>query len=168
MSKLNIQIFVDVIAMMTGSPVEKTVFIYDDSPSGSVGKGTHKAISAVYPGQLIQWNLYPVDVQTPVWLGGITFGPQETGVAVAPQAGSTATTDSADGTQAGQGLVGGKTPWLCTWTGYAPLCMLPNYGHPYTLHLQFGTTGKMISVAGPQLAFPTMYAPAPVGTNSVL
>lgn len=162
MSKLNIQIFVDVIAMMTGSPVEKTVFIYDDSPSGSVGKGTHKAISAVYPGQLIQWNLYPVDVQTPVWLGGITFGPQ------GAEADSTAITGSTDGTQAGQGLVGSETPWLCTWTGYAPLCMLPNYGHPYTLHLQFGTTGKMISVPGPQLAFPTMYAPAPVGTDSVL
>jgi hypothetical protein len=144
-SKLNIQIFVDVIAMMTGSPVEKTVFIYDDSPSGSVGKGTHKAISAVYPGQLIQWNLYPVDVQTPAWIGGITFGPE-----------------------AGQDCGGSETPWLRTWSGYAPLYMLPNYHHPYTIHLQFGATGKKISVKGPQLAFPTMYAPAPVGTDSVL
>jgi hypothetical protein len=166
-NKLNIQIFVDVIALMTGSPVEKSVFIYDDSPSGTVGKGTHKTVSAVYPGQLVQWNIYPVDVQTPLWLGGITFGPEESTPAPAAtsseindKSGTLATADPA--------TTGSKTPWLRTWSGYAPLFMVPDCGYPYALHLQFGVTGKTIAVSGPQLAFPTIPPPAPVGADSVL
>jgi hypothetical protein len=158
--KLNIQVFVDVIALMAGSPIEKSVFIYDDSPSGSVGKGTHKTVSATYPGQLIQWNIYPVDVQTPVWLGGITFGTQDCIADPAPE--------SAEAPNVSQDCPGNKTPWLYTWAGYAPLCMLPDCEYPYSLHLQFGIAGKVINVNGPKLAFPTVYAPVPVGTDSVL
>jgi hypothetical protein len=164
--KLNIQVFVDVIALMAGSPVEKSVFIYDDSPSGSIGKGTHTTASAVYPGQLIQWNIYPVDVQTPVWIGGITFGPQVAVAAATSEEVSTAITSAA--VDVSQECTGSKTPWLDTWAGYAPLCMLPDLAYPYSLHLQFGVTGKMISVNGPQLAFPTVYAPVPVGVDSIL
>lgn len=156
MKKLNIQVFIDVIAVLTGGPVEKSVFIYDDSPSGSSGKGTHKAVSTVYPGQLIQWNLYPLDVQTPVWLGGITFGPHKT---------------EGTKTNVSRGVIGDRTPWLHSWSGYAPLYMWPNCGYPYTFHLQFGAAGKTINLSGAKLAFPTIYTPAtsaPVGENSVL
>ena len=169
MKKLNIQVFVDVLAMMTGSPIEKTVFIYDDSASSSTGKGTYQTVSATYPGQLIQWNLYPVDVQTQVWLGGITFGPQVLEAEMIAPADSIALPDAAESSVCvGQDVVGSETPWLYTWTGYAPLYMWPNYKYPYTLHLQFGITGKTVRVNGPKLVFPTFCAIAPIGESSVL
>ena len=75
MSTLNIQVFVDVIALLSGAPLNKAVHMFDDGAIGSEGQGTHMLVSAVLPGQLVRWTVNAVDVQTQVWLKDVTFGP---------------------------------------------------------------------------------------------
>jgi hypothetical protein len=188
MKNLNIQVFVDVIALLSGSSVDKSVFIYDDSPAGSVGKGTPSAVSAVYPGQFIQWSVYAIDVQTIVWVNSISFGPRVVGSldpsSTLPEAtGDTA--EAAEGTNNAEQQpstddvdshanvsiapleVVQTQPWLLRWEGYAPACMSPNVDYPYALHLKF-KTGETIVIDGPKLAFPTIAEPAYTETNNVL
>ncbi|MBP2314385.1 hypothetical protein [Azospirillum soli] len=139
MSVLNIQIFVDVIALLVDSPVEAAVFLYDDSPVTSAGRGTPQLRSPVYPGQLVRWSLAPIDVQTPVWLDSLTFGPHPA--------------DLSDGVQIPDPPR--QDPiWARRWEGYVPWGLLPGADYPYRLTLGFGGAIKrLLTIDGPSLVY---------------
>src|SRR5262245_25715657 len=168
---------------MSRGPLDKSVFVYDDSPAGSVGKGTRNAISAVRPGQLIRWKTTPLDLQTSVWIGGITFGTQGTAESAMPSPPPVpAPIEDTSGAEASEGLEAlasveaavamqppPPAPWLLSWEGYAPVGMFPDVLYPYTIHLKFGNaTHKTIAIEGPKLSFPSIGAPAPIGADGVL
>jgi len=180
MQPLNIQIFVDVIALLADQPKEPTVFAYDDSCLGSQGKGTRHLHSAVWPGQLVRWSIVPIDVQTHIWIDQIVFGPEiaPAGAAAAPSAseplaaGTTATKGGEEKSPpegepvasapvapaaecaAGPGAAPVFWPWQKDWQGYVPWCLPPGIAQPYRLHLRCNADGRAVVVDGPALVFP--------------
>lgn len=176
MQPLNIQIFVDVIALLADQPNEATVFAYDDSSLGSQGKGTRHLHSAVWPGQLVRWSLVPIDVQTHIWIDQIVFGLESgpAGTATAPSASETpaAGTPATGGeeeksppqseTRAGATAAECAAvpeaapvfwPWQKDWQGYVPWCLPPGIAQPYRLHLRCNADGRAVVVDGPALVF---------------
>lgn len=147
----NIQIFVDSIALAAGGAPEKTVFIYDDSPSGSTLKGTSRTSTAVYPGLFVRWEVNAIDTQAPVWISGLSFGPKRTET---PCAAEGAWRPAAAVVLQQAGTTPEQTPWLFTWDGIVPACIAPNVGYPYVIHFSFGYRALPHIVEGPQLIWP--------------
>ena len=147
MQPLNIQIFVDVMALLLGNPPEGAVFAFDDSPLDSENNGTPTLQSTIWPGQLVRWTVTPVDVQTLVWISDLSFGEVEAsekeGVVAAPET---------------------ATPWAESWEGYVPaygLCADGDY--PYRLSLRFGALSQhRVVVEGLALRF--LPQPLPIST----
>ncbi|MCG5480826.1 hypothetical protein [Sinorhizobium alkalisoli] len=128
MSPLNIQVFVDVVALLLGNPADDNAFLFDDSFCGGEDSGTAKLASPVWPRQLVRWSVTPLDVQTPVWLSGLSFD----GLAMPAETNA--------------------PPWALHWQGYAPWWLAPGTRHSYRLTLVTGgLTGRAISIAGPSL-----------------
>lgn len=134
MSPVNISIFVDVIALLAGEGTEKSIFLFDDSPVGSVGKGGPGLQTPVYPGQLVRWTLKSIDVQTPVWLSGLSF--EDYPAADTPVCSTV------------------SPVWARNWEGYVPGWSVPSALYPYRLSLQFGgLTGRTEVIEGPALVY---------------
>lgn len=143
MTALTLQVFVDSIALLSGTPAKQSVFLYDTSLMASQGKGTASLVTACLPGQLLRWTITPLDLQAPAWISGIAFGPP-------PAA------DHSDPPQAPDNA----QPWALEWSGYAPAFMELGVCYPYTLFLSFGcATGAPIAVTGPALLFPAPALP---------
>jgi hypothetical protein len=148
----NIQIFFDSIALAGGGEPEKTVFIYDDSPSGSTFKGTSRASTAVYPGLFVRWEVNPIDTQAPVWISGISFGSKRTETPCAAEA--ALWPPAAFALQQAR-ITPHQTPWLFAWEGIVPACVVPNIAYPYVIQLSFGyRAAKHYFVEGPELIWP--------------
>jgi len=159
----NIQIFVDSIALAAGGAPEKTVFIYDDSPSGSTLKGTNRASTAVYPGLFVRWEVNAIDTQAPIWISGISFGSKHEETLCAAEG---ASSDPMTAALQPARITPRRTPWLFTWEGIVPVCVPANVGYPYVIHLSAGYRGgKSYDVEGPQLIWPVYY-PAPASDGS--
>jgi hypothetical protein len=163
MSTLNIQVFVDVIALLSGAPLNKAVHMFDDGAMGSEGQGTHMLVSAVLPGQLVRWTVNAVDVQTQVWLKDVTFGPAAERT-VSELAEVQSNKDEPD-TDTGQQKSEAPNPWpeasagpVPIWgkrfEGYIPFEILPELPHVYHLKLAFAQgKGPTVTVEGPALRF---------------
>lgn len=163
MPTLNIQVFVDVIALLSGAPSNKAVHMFDDGGMGSEGQGTHALISAVLPGQLVRWTVNALDVQTQVWLKDVTFGPA-TESTVSDEAEAQSTTDEPEA-DAGQQTSEAPNPWqesaagpVAIWgkrfEGYIPFEILPELPHVYHFKLAFAEgNGPAVTVDGPALRF---------------
>jgi hypothetical protein len=163
MPTLNIQVFVDVIALLSGAPSNKAVHMFDDGGMGSEGQGTHTLVSAVLPGQLVRWTVNAVDVQTQVWLKDVTFGPAVERT-VSEVAEVQSTTDESD-TDTWQQKSEAPNPWPETaagpvpiwgkrFEGYIPFEILPEMPHVYHLKLAFAQgNGPAVTVEGPALRF---------------
>lgn len=118
MTPLNIRVFVDVIALLSGASVDSTVFFYDDALVPSPGRGTHALRTSVTPGQFVRWTVTALDVQTPVWIRRLDFaGQPEMPEIAAPL-------------------------WARKFQGFVPLGLAPGSEHPYRLTLGFSGTGK--------------------------
>ena len=74
--QINIMTFVDVIGALAAGTLTGNIFMTDNSRAGhTTGRGTATLSSAVTNGQVINWHVVPVDVQTAVEIVGITFQP---------------------------------------------------------------------------------------------
>ncbi|PTE21738.1 hypothetical protein C5F48_10715 [Cereibacter changlensis JA139] len=132
MTPVNIQVFVDVIALLSGASPAQAVHLFDDSSAGSEALGTTGLVSSVLPGQLVRWTVTPLDVQTQVWIRGIAFG------AAPPDAPPSAADD--------------PPVWSRRFEGYVPADIFPGAPHPYRLDLCFGAAnGPIVAVEGPAL-----------------
>jgi hypothetical protein len=187
--------FVDATALLSGSTVSETFFLFDDSPA-SKGKGTSSLSSACYPGQLIRWYLTPIDVQTPVWINAIQFHPafpaqyspqreaatesavDSRGNAVAAPAEDSARIDPAlaEVAPALSQLVARIAlddaqcgPWGLVWSGYVPAYLQPDQPYHYGIQFVFGgRQSTAFAVDGPSLIYPVCSCAAEEASTGVL
>jgi hypothetical protein len=121
MQAINIVTIVDVIGALSSGALRDNLYMADNG-WGSAGKGTAELATACYPGQLINWVVNALDVQTPVLIDAITFLDK-------------------DDTAAAQGIViapgFGGAPRSFYWAGFVP-CYLPPGLYGYRLKLQMG------------------------------
>ncbi|ROO88321.1 hypothetical protein EDD29_5985 [Actinocorallia herbida] len=77
--KVSIVLLVDAVGALSDRTLHQgNLALVDDSPYGSRNGGTPELVTAVLPGQVVQWTAIHVDVQTPVEIEQIAFlGPGE-------------------------------------------------------------------------------------------
>lgn len=71
--QINIMALVDVIGALSAGTLTGNIFITDNGSLGACGKGTGTLLSVVTLGQVINWHVVPVDVQTDVAIEKIDF-----------------------------------------------------------------------------------------------
>ncbi|HZX39886.1 MAG TPA: hypothetical protein VFF37_16445 [Streptomyces sp.] len=128
---IHIAVAVDVAAALSGTSPDDVVFLMDDGPLASEGKGTSRLITNCVPGQLVRWRSYAIDLQTPVSIKAIRFsswlGPWGYDQALERH-------DVASG--------GAGEDWAndsLDWSGIVPASMLPGLAYRYRLTVQMGT-----------------------------
>ncbi|MEV5411114.1 hypothetical protein AB0K60_20025 [Thermopolyspora sp. NPDC052614] len=151
--KVSIVVMVDAVGALSDRSLHNgNLSLVDDSPAGSRHQGTTDLITAVVPGQVVQWTPIPVDVQTPVEIQAIEF---LSGAAVPCPADPADPTDSADPTDPGQpaglpypvespavpapdamGSNGHENHDLLVWEGVVPYSMVPGVPYRYRLSLK--------------------------------
>jgi hypothetical protein len=131
--KVNILVVVDVIgALSDGTLHNGNLSMVDDSPYGSAGQGTPDLSTVCHRGQLVQWSVVALDVQTPVEIRSITFP------------GSSHVDGSAPDTAALD---------LNTWSGVVPPYLVPGGSYPYRLELQmYEGDGGTFAIESPALS----------------
>jgi hypothetical protein len=137
--KVNILVVVDVVgALSEGTLHDGNLSMVDDSPYGSTGQGTPDLSTVCHRGQLVEWSVVAVDVQTPVEIRGIRFiTPGGDGDRPQPN-------DHAQNT---------STLALNTWTGVVPPFVVPGMSYPYRLELQmYEGEGGTLSIDSPALS----------------
>jgi hypothetical protein len=122
-SKITIFTVVDVIeALSSGTLRNGNLCMMDNSPLHSINQGTPDLCTLCYPGQIIQWHLLALDLQTPAAIRKITFlNPNDSSGSEVP----------VDGT----GLESDKLH-LNVWSGIVPCNMIPGVEYKYRLELQ--------------------------------
>lgn len=128
--KITIVVAVDTVAALSDQSLDDNIFLMDDGDFDSDGKGTALLVTRCYPGQLIKWNIYPVDLQTPAAIKKITFLPP--GGNLAP-----AKTPAVDRTLDGE-VHEFANLGVNSWSGYAPGAMIPGLAYNYRLEIQIG------------------------------
>jgi hypothetical protein len=122
-SKISIFSVVDVIESLSGGTLLNGNFcMMDNSPFDSLNQGTPNLVTLCYPGQLIQWTILALDLQTPVAIRKITFLNQD---------GSSTEPIPSDPTQ----LESDKLH-LNVWSGIVPYYLAPGVEYRYRLELQ--------------------------------
>lgn len=112
-NQINVNIAVDVLRALSEKSLCHSIYIMDDSPWGSIGKGTAELCTLCMPGETIHWKAYAIDLQTPVAIKDITFRPDE------------------------ENCEEDVNPDLKTWTGIVP-DLMPGRKYHYRLKLQMG------------------------------
>jgi hypothetical protein len=113
----NIVIAVDTVGALSDGQLNDNLFLMDNSPWTSSGQGTAHLATLCYPGYIIQWVIYPIDLQTPASIKNITF-------IGADNNGSKRTVFD--------------MPTLNSWTGIVPWYLVPGLPYRYRLELQMG------------------------------
>lgn len=190
MSIRNIQVFVDALALASGELHERAVFLVDDHPE-SIGRGTLALHSLVAPGDLVRWNVIPIDLQAPAFIRALTFAPARAGThlrdedvpeeaqsadtapvgGAAPPAGAHDAAGMSDPDTAPAGSPAAPGPAVgrsLIWEGIVPAVATADATFPYVLHLAFTDRHPMtIRVDGPALRVRTPGAP-PLEPGSLL
>ncbi|MFJ8820786.1 hypothetical protein ACIREE_03285 [Streptomyces sp. NPDC102467] len=120
--QVNIVAVVDVIGALSGGTLlNGNLCMMDNGDHDSRGQGTPHLCTVVRPGQVVQWTVLAVDLQTPVEIRNITFlGPD----------GEATPTERLSGNGDGDKLD------LAHWAGTVPLSLTPGTPHKYRLELQ--------------------------------
>lgn len=119
-SKINIVSVVDVVeALSTRTLLNGNLCMMDDSRFQSINQGTTNLITLCYPGQLINWVVYAVDLQTPVSIRNISF------------VGSRGFKSEIDLSDTDSDKLD-----LNVWSGIVPAYLVPGVEYKYRLELQ--------------------------------
>lgn len=122
--KVNINIAVDVVAALSEQTLHNHIFMMDNSISNSSCQGTENLTTSCTAGQIIQWVIYAIDLQTPVAIKNISF------ITTENDAYSKEESNFAYNEQAN---LDSKT-----WTGIVPWYMTPYIPYRYRLEIQMG------------------------------
>ncbi len=76
-NQINVVIAVDVIRALSDSSLKDNIYLMDNNPfedgQASTGQGTDYLTTSCLPGQVIQWTIHAIDLQTPVSIKSIHF-----------------------------------------------------------------------------------------------
>lgn len=121
---INIVIAVDTIGALSDGELNGNIFLMDNSPWNSGGQGTANLYTLCPPGQVIQWVIYPIDLQTPASIKNITF------------IGAASNSNVQHKNYCMRAVKG--MPTLNSWTGIVPYYMVPGLPYRYRLDIQMG------------------------------
>ncbi|MFJ4715579.1 hypothetical protein [Streptomyces sp. NPDC088785] len=128
--QVNVIAVVDVIgALSESSLLGGNICLVDNGDFQSQGQGTPDLCTVVWPGQVVQWSVLAVDLQTPVEIKNVTFLGADGG----SDGGSS--DGSADGSADGGSADGDKLD-LDVWTGVVPAHLAPGVPYRYRLEVQ--------------------------------
>ncbi|GAB2837595.1 hypothetical protein GCM10022221_41230 [Actinocorallia aurea] len=158
--KVSIVVLVDAVGALSDRTLDQgNLALVDDSPYGSRNNGSPALVTAVLPGQTVQWTAIHVDVQTPVEIDGITFlgageaaAPVTRTDAVRPDPGYAAAPAYASGVLLAE-PEGPASPYtaapsaplasnglenhdLLLWEGIVPFTMVPGVPYRYRLAIR--------------------------------
>ncbi|GAA4192874.1 hypothetical protein GCM10022252_34970 [Streptosporangium oxazolinicum] len=138
--RISIVVMVDAVGALSDRTLHNgNLSLVDDSSAGSKHQGTPDLVTAVVPGQVVQWTPIHVDVQTPVEIQAIEF---LSGAAVPPPADQAVpSTVAAPGVVSGAkvdatGSNGYENYDLLVWEGVVPYDMTPGVPYRYRLSLR--------------------------------
>lgn len=153
--KVSIVVMVDAVGALSDRTLnEGNLSLVDDGGLGSRHQGTTDLVTAVVPGQVVQWTAIHVDVQTPVEIQNIEFlsaapapaapphVPAETvadpGYAAQPVYGTPAPAASAHPGTAPTAIAsnGFENHDLLVWEGIVPATMAPGVPYHYRLSIK--------------------------------
>ncbi len=143
---LIINIQVDSLAVLSGSPIDECIWVVDSSPL-TAHKGGPSLRSIAMPGQRVRWTLTSVDLQAPAWLKKINFVPRHESITLRRSS------DPSD-------MPDEHAPhWpsrAVTWEGYVPPAAIVGASYPYDIHLSFGDErGVPFIVSGSEIEIHT-------------
>ncbi|MFF3442641.1 hypothetical protein [Streptosporangium sp. NPDC002721] len=128
--RISIVVMVDAVGALSDRTLHNgNISLVDDSPAGSKHQGTPDLVTAVAPGQVVQWTPIHVDVQTPVEIQAIEF---LSGAPVSAPAGQTAHGAAVDA-MASNGF---ENHDLLLWEGIVPYDMVPGVPYRYRLSVR--------------------------------
>ncbi|MEV4379670.1 hypothetical protein [Streptosporangium sp. NPDC049644] len=144
--RISIVVMVDAVGALSDRTLHNgNLSLVDDSSAGSRHQGTPELITAVVPGQVVQWTPIHVDVQTPVEIKAIEFlsgatasppadqaappHPVEPSTVPAPAAVSGTGADATDSN-------GHENYDLLVWEGVVPYDMTPGVPYRYRISLK--------------------------------
>ncbi|GAA3126793.1 hypothetical protein [Streptosporangium carneum] len=140
--RISIVVMVDAVGALSERTLHNgNLSLVDDSAAGSQHQGTPDLVTAVVPGQVVQWTPIHVDVQTPVEIHAIEF---LSGAPVPPPADETVPPypvepsavpvpwTGADATASN----GHDNHDLLVWEGVVPYDMTPGVPYRYRLSLK--------------------------------
>jgi hypothetical protein len=138
--RISIVVMVDAVGALSDRTLHNgNLSLVDDSSAGSRLQGTTDLVTAVVPGQVVQWTPIHVDVQTPVEIQAIEF---LSGATVSPAAGQAVPSHPAGpGAAPGTGVDavgsnGYENHDLLVWEGVVPYDMTPGVPYRYRLSLR--------------------------------
>ncbi|GHH65513.1 hypothetical protein GCM10017673_09690 [Streptosporangium violaceochromogenes] len=144
--RISIVVMVDAVGALSDRTLHNgNLSLVDDSSAGSKHQGTPDLVTAVVPGQVVQWTPIHVDVQTPVEIQAIEFlsgapvplpadqaappAPVEPSAVPAPGAVPWTGVDATDSN-------GHENLDLLVWEGVVPYDMTPGVPYRYRLSLK--------------------------------
>lgn len=142
-SKINIVTVVDVIGALSERRLENKFWMMDNSVFESQNQGTHSLCTYCQPGQLINWVIYGLDVQTPVAIKKISFlcGDED----------QVETDELKNVEEPGIEI----NPYLNVWSGFVPSYLIPGTEYRYRLEVQMSKgVNSVMSIDTPSLKVP--------------
>ncbi|MCK4763581.1 MAG: hypothetical protein KAW12_15380 [Candidatus Aminicenantes bacterium] len=121
---INIVVAVDSIGAFSDGKLNDNIFLMDNSPCTGSGQGTANLSTLCHPGQVIQWVIYPIDLQTQAMIKNITFIGTDNNSNVKHKNNCMRTVLD--------------MPTLNSWTGIVPWYMVPGLPYRYRLEIQMG------------------------------
>jgi len=123
-NQINIIVFVDTIGALSSQSLDKFTYAVDNSEFNSTGQGTASLSTICQPGQVIQWIICAIDLQTPAAINNIRFLP------VNPESELFEEPDE-------QQYVN-ENPDLDVWKGIVPATMIPGVPYRYVFEVVIG------------------------------
>ncbi|MEU4406126.1 hypothetical protein AB0F88_16520 [Streptosporangium sp. NPDC023963] len=139
--RISIVVMVDAVGALSDRTLHNgNLSLVDDSSAGSRHQGTPDLITAVAPGQVVQWTPIHVDVQTPVEIQAIEFLSGTTGQAAPPHPAESSTVPAPGAVPGARvdatGSNGFENHDLLVWEGVVPYDMTPGVPYRYRLSLR--------------------------------
>ncbi len=136
--RINIVTFIDVTKALSRKSLKGNVYMMDNSEFESTSQASTELVTNCVPDQLIYWQVYGIDVQTPATIRNVVFlGPEaESKETAAGEA------ENAPDIRSEQN----------SWTGLVPWHMIPFQPYRYRIEFQMGRgANSILSIDGPAL-----------------
>ncbi len=143
---INIIITIDSIAALSSGQLEDNLFMMDTSLN-SVNQGSNNLSTHCYQGQIINWIIYAIDVQTPVFIKEISLIEQENSLENSILKASSSSDDIP---------IPSKYLKQYYWSGYIPFNLKGEYKYKLIIQIEDGKNGEL-TINTPSLNIQSIY-----------